>query len=66
MSLAFQIVGTAQVRALGVAYCLLLLLGVVFSLLSSYQSRVRSDAPPAKLPHGLSQANARARVCANG
>jgi hypothetical protein len=55
MPLAFQIVGTAQVRALGIAYCLLLLLGVVFSLLSSSQSRARSDAPPAKLPHGLSK-----------
>lgn len=48
-------VGTATVRALGLAYCLLLLLGVVFSLLSPYQSRPVAIERPAGLPHGLSK-----------
>src|ERR1700681_434535 len=56
MPLSFQIVGIAQVRALGLAYCLLVVVGVVFSLLSYYQSLQPSAIKwPAELPHGLSK-----------
>lgn len=56
MRLSFHSVGVAQVRALGVAYCVLILLGVVLSLLSYYQSRRPPLIKwPDKFPHGLSQ-----------
>jgi hypothetical protein len=55
MPLYFQIVGIAQVRALGLAYCALILLGVVFSLLSGHRSPQPPSIKPDKLPHGLSK-----------
>lgn len=56
MSLSFQIVGIAQIRTLGLIYCLLILLGVVLSLISNYQSRQPPKIQwPEKFPHGLSK-----------
>ena len=56
MPISFRTVGIAQLRTLGLAYCLLLLLGVVFSVLSYYQSRQPSAIKwPDQFPHGLSK-----------
>lgn len=56
MAQVYHSVGTVTVRALGLAYCLLLLLGVVFSLLSLYQSRRPAAIEwPGRFPHGLSK-----------
>lgn len=56
MAQGFHLVGTVTLRVLGLAYCLLLLVGVLLSLISYYQSRLPGAIEwPGSFPHGLSK-----------
>lgn len=56
MGQVFHPVGIVTLRTLGLVYCLLILVGAVFSLLSYYQSQQPyAIKSPAELPHGLSK-----------